>query len=76
MLKAGTNDQREEHVRMQKLIYIVWNLWTKRCRRVFDNKALAHGALPMVIKQDVQQWFMAWNQFQGLIGEPHFGAVT
>jgi hypothetical protein len=46
---------------MQKLIYIAWNLWKERCQRVFDNKALAHEAIHMIIKQDVQQWYLAWN---------------
>jgi hypothetical protein len=41
MLTVGTLNHREEQVRMQKLIYVAWNLWKERCRRVFDNKTLA-----------------------------------
>jgi hypothetical protein len=59
MLTVGTVNHREEQVRMQKLIYTAWNLWKQRCRCVFNNKALAHEALHMIIKQDVQQWYMA-----------------
>jgi hypothetical protein len=40
----------------------------ERCRRVFD-KALAHEAIHMIIKQDVQQqWYLAWKQYQGPVG--------
>jgi hypothetical protein len=54
MLKAGATNHQEGKVRPQKLIYTAWSLWKERCRRVFNNKALAHETLPMIIKHDAQ----------------------
>jgi hypothetical protein len=63
----------DEQVQLEKLIYIAWNIWKKRCQRVFDNKTLAHGAHHIIIKQDVQQWHMAWNLFQGPVQSSFVG---
>jgi hypothetical protein len=68
MIHLGAHSRRDEQVQMQKLIYIAWNLWKERCRPVFDYKAMAHGDLQITIKQDVQQWHVAWNLFQGPTG--------
>jgi hypothetical protein len=59
MLQVKASSVRDEQERMQKLIYTVWHLWKERCRCVFDNKAMAQGDLPPLIKQDTQLWFKA-----------------
>ncbi|KAF8731670.1 hypothetical protein HU200_000388 [Digitaria exilis] len=41
------------------VIYIAWNIWKERCRRVFDNKAMSMPQLVLLIKQDIQNWHMA-----------------
>ena len=42
------------HVQLrQTLIYVTWNIWKERCRRVFDNKALPPNHLAQLILQDV-----------------------
>jgi hypothetical protein len=48
--------------RLQKVIYIIWNIWKERCRKVFDNRAMqAHHLLQELINDDVKQWFLAWK---------------
>jgi hypothetical protein len=42
--------------RTQKAIYMKWNLWKERCRRVFDNKAMSATQLQQVTKIDVGHW--------------------
>nr|CAB3446818.1 unnamed protein product [Digitaria exilis] len=52
----------------QAVIYIVWNIWKKRCRRVFDNKELSVPQLVLLIKQDIHNWHTAhgfWEELQG-----------
>jgi hypothetical protein len=35
MLHAGVHDKTQLKDRLQKMIYIVWNIWKERCRRVY-----------------------------------------
>jgi hypothetical protein len=56
MLQVEASDTRDEHECMQKLIYTVLHLWKEHCRCIFDNKAMAQGDLPSLIKQDIQLW--------------------
>jgi hypothetical protein len=53
--------------RIQKVIYIVWNLWKERCRRVFDNRAMPVNQLLSIIKEDVRLWRIAWRRSPGVI---------
>jgi hypothetical protein len=43
----------------QKCIYIIWNLWKERCRRIFDNRVMTENQLSLQIKLDVQLWHTA-----------------
>jgi hypothetical protein len=38
MIHLGTNSHMDEQVWLQKLIYIAWNIWKQRCRRIFDKR--------------------------------------
>lgn len=40
----------------QATIYIAWNIWKERCRRVYDNKAIPVPQLVQIIKSDIQSW--------------------
>ncbi|TVU02801.1 hypothetical protein EJB05_51684, partial [Eragrostis curvula] len=52
----GPRQHQNAASRAQAIIYITWNLWKERCRRVFDNKALPADQLVTVIRQDLQAW--------------------
>jgi hypothetical protein len=44
----------------RKCIYIIWNIWKERCRRVFDNRALNEDQLTSMIKHDdIHLWIEA-----------------
>jgi hypothetical protein len=49
-------DQENKQARLQRVIYVVWNVWKERCR------AMQPSALQEVIKVDVQQWQIAWSR--------------
>jgi hypothetical protein len=40
MTVAGGHGNEAVQVRMQKLIYTVWNIWKEQCHQVYYNKAL------------------------------------
>ncbi|KAF8653131.1 hypothetical protein HU200_062575 [Digitaria exilis] len=40
----------------QIIIYIAWNIWKERCRRVFDNKEMMVSQLVILIRQDISNW--------------------
>jgi hypothetical protein len=40
MLSEGRPEQMEAKIRLQKMIYVAWNIWKERCQCVYDNKAL------------------------------------
>jgi hypothetical protein len=44
----GTTDA---HTRLQKMIYVIWNIWKERCRRVYDNKAMPSSLLQAATKE-------------------------
>jgi hypothetical protein len=60
-LKTWWNNMMDTQDRAQKVIYTTWNIWKERCRRVFDNKAMTESQLQNVIKNDVDQWRIAWR---------------
>jgi hypothetical protein len=68
MLHAGVHDKTQLKDRLQKMIYIVWNIWKERCRRVYDKRALTADHLLSKIMADVQQWFLAWRSPASLSG--------
>ncbi|KAF8727899.1 hypothetical protein HU200_018467 [Digitaria exilis] len=37
----------------QTVIYIAWNIWKERCRRVFDNKAMMAPQMVALIQLDI-----------------------
>jgi hypothetical protein len=55
--QANTSSQTE-----QAVLYIAWNLWKERCRRVFDNKEVGVSQLVIFIKEDMTNWHLA-HQF-------------
>jgi hypothetical protein len=61
MIHSGVQGKKQVQERMQKVIYVVWNLWKERCRRVFDNRAMSADQLIHAIKDDVTQWQIAWS---------------
>jgi hypothetical protein len=36
---AQASGEQDHCNRLQKMIYIMWNIWKKRCRRVYDQRA-------------------------------------
>jgi hypothetical protein len=61
MAGAGASGDDQMKTRLQKMIYIVWNIWKERCRRVFDLRAMAANLIQSSIRTDVQQWRIAWR---------------
>jgi hypothetical protein len=59
MIREQVQGQNNMQQRLQKVIYIIWNIWKER--RIFDNRAMESSALQEVIKGDVQQWQIAWS---------------
>ncbi|KAF8780482.1 hypothetical protein HU200_001607 [Digitaria exilis] len=48
----------------QAVLYIAWNIWKERCRRVFDTKEMNASQLVLLIKQDIQNWHTAHNNWE------------
>jgi hypothetical protein len=40
----------------QRVIYIMWNTWKEKCRRVYENKGISADQLQALIRHDVEQW--------------------
>jgi hypothetical protein len=40
MVNTQVSGELDRERRLQKVIYIIWNIWNERCRRVFDNRAM------------------------------------
>jgi hypothetical protein len=59
MIQERVQGNEQLQKRLQKVIYIVWNIWKERCRRVFDNRAMPPNM--SIIKEDVRQWHIAWH---------------
>jgi hypothetical protein len=59
MMRAG--QQQQDVNRAQRVIYTSWNIWKERCKRVFENKVTTPTQLINIIKDDVQQWIIAWR---------------
>jgi len=43
------------------MIYIMWNLWKERNRRIFENKLLSMQQVAERIKEDLVQYRAAFN---------------
>ncbi|WVZ92280.1 hypothetical protein U9M48_038358 [Paspalum notatum var. saurae] len=52
-------DADKARYREQAVIYLVWNLWKERCRRLFDNKALNIAELAALVEQNVISFNLA-----------------
>ncbi|KAF8695074.1 hypothetical protein HU200_037682 [Digitaria exilis] len=57
----GQHQPQRSSIIDQAVIYIAWNIWKERCRRVFDNKELDVNQLVVSIKQDIANWNMTHN---------------
>jgi hypothetical protein len=65
MLYNGRPEQGDAKLKLQKMIYVVWNIWKEWCWRVYDNKALSTSQLQEAIRSDVRQWFITWSATDG-----------
>jgi hypothetical protein len=65
MLYNGRPQQGDAKLRLQKMIYAVWNIWKERCRRVYDNKVLSASQLQEPIRRDARRWLVAWSATDG-----------
>lgn len=44
--------------------YIAWNIWKERCRTLFGNKDMNVPQLVLLIKQDIHNWYMAYDRWE------------
>jgi hypothetical protein len=44
----------DKEKQLQAIIYTTWNIWKDRCRRVFQNKAIAPDQLTVLIREDIR----------------------
>jgi hypothetical protein len=55
----GAQGLQELKAREHKMIYMAWNIWKERCRRVFYNKALPPNKLQALIQSEVRLCHLA-----------------
>ncbi|KAF8701016.1 hypothetical protein HU200_033908 [Digitaria exilis] len=60
----GPAGNRSSQEREQTVVYIAWNIWKERCRRVFDHKSLTISQLILLIRQDIQNWQTAHTTWE------------
>jgi hypothetical protein len=66
MSMTGNQGNQECKKCEQKMIYTAWHIWKEWCRRAYDNKAVTTEWLQASIKVDVNSWWIAWGQVQGI----------
>ena len=57
LVKATTSVQL-----LQVIIYAIWNIWKKRCRRVFQQQAATYHHLALRIREDVLNYELALQE--------------
>ena len=54
------NDDSKRDIKIA--VYIVWNIWKERGRRIFQNKNLTAHSLAGIIRDEVQMLELAFRQ--------------
>jgi hypothetical protein len=73
MLSSGEPDRATAKNRATKFIYAAWNIWKKRCLRLFDNKALTASQLQQIIRDDVAHWHRVCDRAPASQASPVLG---